>query len=78
MNQVLVRYLDRKTIDRLKLRARRKHKSLQQELKSILEEASRHTMADAASAARRIRERLKRKATTFSDSGRLQAEDRRR
>ncbi len=78
MPQVLVRNLDKETIDALKLRAGRHRNSLQAELKRILEEASRPLAADALAAARRIQANLRKRGIVFSDSGRLQAEDRRR
>jgi len=78
MPQVLVRNLDKDTLEALKLRADRHRNSLQAELKSILEEASRPLISDALAAAKRIQANLRRRGVVFSDSGRLQAEDRRR
>ena len=76
MSEVLVRNLNRKTIEVLKRRAAGHHRSLQQELKVVLEEASRWESLDAESAARRIRANLSKKRIRYSDSGEFQAEDR--
>jgi plasmid stability protein len=78
MPQILVRNVGKSTVEALKLRARRHRTSLQAEVKGILEEASSPVLADAASAAKRIQERLRRSGAAFTDSGRSQAEDRRR
>lgn len=78
MAQVLVRDLDEKVVERLKARAQQHGRSLQVELKKILEEAA--TAASDLEAARRAAERLQRKfaGRKFSDSTELIAEDRRR
>jgi antitoxin FitA len=75
MAQVLVRQLDNKVVDRLKKRAKEHGRSLQSEVKSILEEA----VPDYEQAWKRIdalREKLKRSGRTFSDSTTLIREDR--
>ena len=76
MAQVLVRDLDRSVIERLKARAQQHGRSLQVELKTIIEQAARSDLE----AARRAAERLRRKLAgrKFSDSTVLIAEDRRR
>ena len=76
MSQVLVRRLDPTLLERLKARARRNGRSLQAELKAILEAASEGDLLDARLVADRIRSALKGRGT--SDSGTSQAEDRRR
>ncbi len=76
MPQVLVRNLDRSLVTRLKARARRHGRSLQAELKAILEEASGDDMLQARRLADRIRRTFSGRPQT--DSGKLQAEDRRR
>jgi plasmid stability protein len=72
---VLVRQLDEKVVDRLKKRAREHGRSLQSEVKTILEEA----VPDYESAWKRIellRMKLKRSGRTFSDSADLIRADR--
>lgn len=77
MAQVLVRDLDRKTVEQLKQQAVANGRSLQAELKAILEEHARLTnKAKARALAARIRERIATRPQT--DSGILQAEDRQR
>ncbi|HEX7240877.1 MAG TPA: Arc family DNA-binding protein [Longimicrobiaceae bacterium] len=76
MAQVLVRELDEATLDRLKERARSNGRSLQSELKLILEQAARASMPEARAAAARVRERLASYGQT--DSAELLREDRER
>lgn len=76
MAQVLVRDLDDDTIRRLKQRAERQGRSLQAELRLILEQAARSDTAEARRLAERIRRRLA--GRQHSDSGALLAEDRAR
>lgn len=76
MPHVLVRNLDAAVVRRLKGRARRNGRSLQVEMKSILDQAARGSAAGARAAASRLRRLLAGRAHT--DSGRLQAEDRAR
>ena len=78
MAQVLVRNLDTRTLRALKRRAKQHGASLEQELRTILEEASRNTFVDAESVARRIQANLLKRGIVFSDSGEMQAEDRQR
>ena len=75
MAQVLVRQLNKKVVDRLKRRAREHGRSLQSEVKTILEEA----VPDYEGAWKRIeliRTKLKRSGRKFSDSADLIREDR--
>lgn len=75
MAQVLVRQLDDKLVDRLKKRAKEHGRSLQSEVKTILEEA----VPDYEAAWKRIdgfRKRLKKSGRKFSDSVALIREDR--
>jgi len=74
--QVLVRDLEDATLDRLKERARRHGRSLQAELKLILQEAARSDLGEARAAAARVRERLA--AYSASESAALLREDRER
>ena len=73
MSQVLVRNLDSRVLERLKARAWRNGRSLQAELREILEAASQVDL-DATLVADRIRQSLRARRTT--DSGESQAKDR--
>lgn len=77
MPQVLVRDVDSEILERLKKRARSNGRSLQSELKTILEGAARQSFVDARAAADRIRRSLAR-GGRFSDSTLLIRRDRRR
>ena len=76
MAQVLVRDLKGDVVARLKARARLRGRSLQTELKDILEQASRQSAFDARALAARIRRQLDGRG--HSDSVQLLAEDRTR
>lgn len=77
MAQVLVRDLDDTIVDILKQRAAANGRSLQAELKAILEEQARMAhKAEARALAAHIRQRIVSRSQT--DSGELQAEDRQR
>jgi len=75
MGSILVRGLSQKTIERLKERARFNGRSLQQEIKAILERAAGMlTMNEARRVSELWRHRLG--GRSFSDSVRLIREDR--
>jgi plasmid stability protein len=76
MAQVLVRNLEDKVVARLKKRARTRGRSLQAEVKTILEEAAKEASGDFWKEADRIRQQLKRSGRKFSDSAALLREDR--
>jgi len=76
MAQVLVRNLDEGIVQRLKRRAERQGRSLQAELRYILEHAAKTDRLEARRVAERIRRKLANRA--HSDSGRLLSEDRER
>ena len=76
MAQLLVRDLEKNTVERLKRRAKRHHRSLQGEVKMILDEAARMSMEDARALAEKIRASLA--GRTFSDSAELIRQDRER
>jgi plasmid stability protein len=76
MAQVLVRDLKADVVARLKARAKHRGRSLQTELKDILDQASRQSALDARALAARIRRRLA--GRKHSDSVQLLAEDRAR
>ncbi|MEO8325137.1 MAG: Arc family DNA-binding protein [Nitrospirota bacterium] len=75
MAQVLVRQLDEKVVERLKRRAQEHGRSLESEVRTILEEA----VPDYEGAWKRIEQfqkRLKKSGRTISDSAELLWEDR--
>ncbi|MBI4745744.1 MAG: hypothetical protein HY786_04180 [Deltaproteobacteria bacterium] len=78
MSQILVRGLEAETIERLKERAKRHKRSLQGEVKTIIEEAvpTRMSMDEAREAALQIRKSFA--TRIFSDSSELIREDRER
>lgn len=76
MAQVLVRDIDPEVLDRLKEQARRNGRSLQGEVKAILEAAAPMTLDEARRVADRWRRRLAGRMT--SDSADLIREDRER
>ncbi len=77
MAEVLVRDLDAAVVEKLKARAASNGRSLQAELKAILEaQVKQVTKAEARALAAHIRRRIGTRPQT--DSGRLQAEDRER
>ena len=76
MAHVLVKGLDRETVGRLRARARRHGRSLQAELKQILDRAAGAGAEEVWALAVRIRKRLA--GRDHSDSAELIAEDRRR
>ena len=78
MAQILVRDLNERTVSALKRRAEQHHRSLVQEVRLILEEASASVTSDPAAVAQRIRRNLRKRGLSFSDSGESQAEDRSR
>lgn len=76
MSNILVRDLDPKTTKRLKERARRHGRSLQAEVKSVLEQAAGKTLKEVLAEAARMRRRFKSRPMT--DSCDLIREDRER
>ena len=77
MAQILVRNLDEKVVDRLKKNAKQRGRSLQAEVKTILEQAANAPRADSESARKlilNIRRRFK--GRDFPDSAELIREDR--
>lgn len=75
MAQLLVREIDPTVVERLKARAKNHGRSLEAELREILERASRTDMIKAHRLADRIRRKLSDREHT--DSVELLAEDRR-
>lgn len=78
MAQVLVRNLDEKTVAQLKKRAAGNGRSLQAELKLLLEQAVRPDGMDTWQRVKQFREKMKKSRRTFSDSTTLIREDRKR
>jgi plasmid stability protein len=77
MSQILIRGLDDAVIERLKKRAKARHRSLESELRDILERASKQVdPISAAALADRVRHKLE--GRTHSDSAALIREDRER
>lgn len=76
MSQVLVRGLDPDVVERLKQRAKQHGRSLQAELKAVIEQAARSEMRRARTLAAQIRKRLA--GRSHHDSTDLLAEDRSR
>ncbi|MCZ7649085.1 MAG: hypothetical protein M5U26_28165 [Planctomycetota bacterium] len=73
MSDMLIRGLDAQTVKRLKSRAKRHGRSLQGEVKLVLENAAGRTMAEALKDARALRRKLGKR---FDDSAVLIREDR--
>ncbi len=76
MAQILVRNLDDATVERLKKRAEANGRSLQAEVKLILEQNAKLSAEKFWAAADRIRNKLEASGRTFSDSTDLIREDR--
>ena len=77
MAQILVRDLDEAVVVRLKERARDNHRSLQGEVKAILEEAAgQATNAEIEAILDRWQHYWQQQGKTFSDSAELIREDR--
>ncbi len=74
MAQLLVRDLEKETIERLKMRAKQHNRSLQGEVKLILQNAAKLSMAEASNVARGWQKCLA--GRKFSDSSSLVREDR--
>lgn len=76
MPQLLVRDLDAGTVERLKLRAQRHGRSLQGEVKAILQAAATFSIEEAGEVAAQWQRRLA--GRTFADSAETIREDRQR
>ena len=78
MAQVLIQDVAEDIVARLKDRASHHGRSLQQELRLILEEAARQNSAESWEAIHQFRRRLQESGRVFSDSADLLREDRER
>ncbi|MEW5947057.1 MAG: hypothetical protein AB1742_12750 [bacterium] len=77
MAEILVRNLDGNVVDRLKKRAKRRGRSLQAEVKMILETAANSPQTDVAGARKLVHKVRRRfKGRNFPDSAELIREDR--
>ena len=76
MGQVLVRNLPAEVVRKLKKRARQRRRSLQEELKDILEQAAQQSPTDVQAEVNRIRKLFA--GRKFSDSSDLIRQDRAR
>ena len=74
MAQILVRRLGKTTVERLKGRARRGGRSLESEVRAILDEAAQVDASAARRLADRVRSRFR--GRTFGDSAALIRQDR--
>jgi antitoxin FitA len=78
MAQIFIRNLDDSVVQRLRKRAEAHKRSLQDEVKQILEDAAEIDYTKAWEAVERFREKMKCSGLTFSDSAELLREDRER
>jgi plasmid stability protein len=76
MSQILVRNLDEAVVERLKSRARAHGRSLQAEVKDILEQSAKNDIAEARKLVDRVRRSFE--GRKFNDSSELVREDRNR
>ena len=76
MGQVLVRNLHAETVRKLKLRAKQHRRSLQEELKEILEDAARQNAKDVQAKVNQVRKLFA--GRKFGDSSALIRHDRAR
>ena len=78
MANLLIRNVSEDIVSRLKDRAKKRNRSLQQELQSILVATATQSPEDLLKQASRIRAKLRKKGISFSDSAELLREDRSR
>jgi len=78
MANLLIRNVPEDIVFRLKDRAKKRNRSLQQELHSILVATATQSSEDLLKQSSRIRAKLRKKGVTFSDSAELLREDRSR
>jgi hypothetical protein len=78
MATLLIRNVPDDVVSRLKDRAKKRNRSLQQELQSILLATAAQSPQDLLKQASRIRAKLRKKGVSFSDSAELLREDRSR
>ncbi|MBM4308847.1 MAG: hypothetical protein FJ123_19135 [Deltaproteobacteria bacterium] len=78
MANVLIRNVPEEILSAIKSMAKRRNKSLQQELREVLENIANQSSPDIFQKATELREKLKRKPIRFTDSAELLREDRTR
>ncbi len=78
MSDILIRGMDSRAVQRLKVRAKRNGRSLQGEARLILEQAAGHSLPEALAAAGAWRKKLAKGGRHFTDSAALVREDRER
>ena len=78
MANVLIRNIPEGVLDRLKNMAKSHKRSLQQELRTVLEKTADQSSPDIFRKALDLRRKLRKKALRFTDSARLLREDRAR
>ncbi len=76
MPNILIRDVSQKTVNRLKTRAKQHNRSLQQELKAVVENSTGYSAESITQRAASIRKKLAAKGKTFTDSVELLREDR--
>jgi len=78
MATLLIRDIPESVVGRLKNMARRNKRSLQQELKAVLENTIRQSSPDIFQKVAEIRDKMRKKSLRFTDSAKILREDRRR
>ncbi len=78
MANVLIRNIPDEVLDRFKNMARSHKRSLQQELREVLENTVNRSTGDIYQKALELRKKLRKKTTRFTDSAKLLREDRSR
>ena len=76
MPDVLVRDVPKATLEALKQRAKRRNRSLQQEVKTILERSAEGDLAERLDSLRRLRNQIRERNPEQSDSTLLIRQDR--
>ena len=76
MANVFLRNIPEEVLNRLKDMAKAHNRSLQQELRVVLENTASQTLPDVFQKASKLRKELRKKAIRFTDSAKLLREDR--
>jgi plasmid stability protein len=76
MATVLLRNIPEEVLNRLKDLAKAHNRSLQQELRAVLENTAGQTLPDVFQKASELRKQLRKKVIRFTDSAKLLREDR--
>ena len=78
MANVLIRNIPDEVLDRIKSMAKRRNRSLQQELSEAIENIANQSSVDFFQKAKELREKLQKKKVRFTDSAELLREDKAR